>query len=813
MASSQPDSPSDSEPEAIPESPPTLPSLHDAPPSLQNTAPSLHDAPPSLPDAIPESSPPIPSLYTFPLPPLDQQYDTPERGIAAVNAFAREHGYAVSIFRSIAKKGVKKIVQLCCDRGRTLRARPDNGPERKRQTTSIAINCPFLLRLRLQEDGRWKLTVDKQEHNHEPSPPSTHVAQRKQELSTKVPVIKQQLQQGLSTRHILTSIRKEDEESCLTARDVYNLRRKLHIEFLAGRTPLQALLIELPRDGEWIFKHEVDNENHVTALFCMHKSSIAMLRTNSWVISMDCTYKTNRYGLPLLDIIGFVATGSSFYVGFAFMKDEKQDSYEVILSCLAEAFESLTLEPPQTILTDKEEALMNAVKVVFPSTKHMICLWHINMNIMKKARPILAEQLAKARQETEAASSQRRTKVERDRELREMVNEAWKTMLKLWIRIVYAITAEEREEKWKQFNERYKEPIFEPLLDYLRSEWLDDCPEYFLYEYTSEYLHLNEISTSRTEGAHWLLKQDLQVSTNDLLVVLRTFENAVKLQFRKATDAIENEKIRSSTDSRWKHLFRLVVGRVSAKAMGYTKDVYNRFLPEADNKPLIPLLCRCNSKNTAGFPCIHLIRQYEEEKKSFEPELFHQHWHLYSVSAPPINPLLLLQDPLQVRRRGRPQGARNFIGGGESTQASTQDASTQRDPSGFELILSQEGGRGRGRGRGRGGTQQASQGVGIASSTAQEAQQASQEGGRGRGRARGRGTGRGGTQQASQGDTMVGIASSTAQEAQQASQEGGQGRGETQQASPASMATAQGSGIASWASRDEDSWSDRLRKR
>ena len=104
MASSQPDSPSDSEPEAIPESPPTLPSLHDAPPSLQNTAPSLHNA--------------MPNLYILPLPPLDQQYDTPEQGITAINAFARAHGYAVSILRSKAtKKGVKKIVRLCCDRG------------------------------------------------------------------------------------------------------------------------------------------------------------------------------------------------------------------------------------------------------------------------------------------------------------------------------------------------------------------------------------------------------------------------------------------------------------------------------------------------------------------------------------------------------------------------------------------------------------------------------------------------------------------------------------------------------------------------
>jgi hypothetical protein len=45
----------------------------------------------------------------------------------------------------------------------------------------------------------------------------------------------------------------------------------------------------------------------------------------------------------MLDIVGFTATGSTFYVGFAFIKDEKDNSYEVILSCLTEAYEALGL--------------------------------------------------------------------------------------------------------------------------------------------------------------------------------------------------------------------------------------------------------------------------------------------------------------------------------------------------------------------------------------------------------------------------------------------------------------------------------------
>ena len=97
----------------------------------------------------------------------------------------------------------------------------------------------------------------------------------------------------------------------------------------------------------------------------------------------------------------------------------------------------------------------------------------------------------------------------------------------------------------------------------------------------------------------------------------------MKLQFNKITAKIENEKVRRST-TLWR-LFKLVDRRVLLKAIELTKDLYNRYLPEAEDKPPVPPICRYNSKNTAGFLCIHLIIQYEEEEKSFELELFHQH--------------------------------------------------------------------------------------------------------------------------------------------------------------------------------------------
>jgi hypothetical protein len=93
-------------------------------------------------------------------------------------------------------------------------------------------------------------------------------------------------------------------------------------------------------------------------------------------------------------------------------------------------------------------------------------------------------------------------------------------MLHRWNLVGYATTLEEKDQQWSNFKERYADPLFTPLLNYIQKEWLDDCPERFLHCYTEQYLHLNEIATCRIESAHWLLKQDLQVSTNDSLVVL-----------------------------------------------------------------------------------------------------------------------------------------------------------------------------------------------------------------------------------------------------------------------------------------------------
>ena len=387
-------------------------------------------------------------------PPEGTHYASPDLGIAAINAFARDHGYGLTTRRSKrTKTGVKKTIWLCCDRGREYDTRwqEQNGDHLIREVSTAANRCQFGLSLRLQHDtNTWRLQHDEIVHNHRPSAPSTHAIHRRLELAQKASTIDHQITQGYPTRQILTSIREQDPGSALIAQDIYNRRKKLSVAFLAGRTPIQALLIELPKDNDWIFKHELDNQGHITTLFCMHRSCVEMLRRHPWVLSMDCTYKTNRYGLPLLDIVSLVSTGQTCFIAFAFIKDEKQDTYETVLECLAEAYRALNLQYPRTILTDKERALINAIKVVFPDTKTISCIWHIEMNLLKKARPLLSDQIAIARRDSlplpagldldPTQSDRPITKERLQDELRKLVDKGWKSILGRWNQVVYADT-------------------------------------------------------------------------------------------------------------------------------------------------------------------------------------------------------------------------------------------------------------------------------------------------------------------------------------------------------------------------------------
>ncbi|KAJ5898967.1 hypothetical protein N7495_003711 [Penicillium taxi] len=114
-----------------------------------------------------------------------------------------------------------------------------------------AIECPLRLSLHATDDYQLRLTSENINHNHGPSEHiSSHPAHRRLELNQKSKLIQNQLQQGTKPRQIITRLRIDDPQSCLIDKDLYNFIQKTQLEYLAGRTPIQALIDDLPEDGK-----------------------------------------------------------------------------------------------------------------------------------------------------------------------------------------------------------------------------------------------------------------------------------------------------------------------------------------------------------------------------------------------------------------------------------------------------------------------------------------------------------------------------------------------------------------------------------
>jgi hypothetical protein len=131
---------------------------------------------------------------------------------------------------------------------------------------------------------------------------------------------------GAAPRQILTSIQQKDPGAYVAPSDIRNDRIALRASILAGRTPIEALLDELSTQ-EWVFDVRRDSKNHVQYLFFAHRKQVERLRTNPDVLLIDCTYRTNKYRLPLMHILGYTNLKTFFSAGFCFLRNETHQDY------------------------------------------------------------------------------------------------------------------------------------------------------------------------------------------------------------------------------------------------------------------------------------------------------------------------------------------------------------------------------------------------------------------------------------------------------------------------------------------------------
>ncbi|KAJ7964071.1 Protein FAR1-RELATED SEQUENCE 5 [Quillaja saponaria] len=383
--------------------------------------------------------------------------------------------------------------------------------------------------------------------------------------------IKDMNKAGIAPRQILSSLRQNNPNLLAVSRTLYNVKAKIRKDSLGGRTMIQALMDELDENG---FKYSVEHdcEGHLTHLFFTYPISIALTKSYSTVFVMDCTYKTNKYKMPLLDIIGVSSFNSCFYSCFAFLQKEGEKDYIWALSMFRNLL-GVSCQP-SVIVCDKEFTLINAIKVVFPSTTNLLCVWHIEKNIVAKCKSHFEE------------------------------GEDWDTFLSNWTCVRNSVSESKYHEALQYFESRYKEKGV--LLNYIRSTWLP-LKELFVVAWIEKCIHFGNHATSRAEGAHGILKKYLQVSTGDLSMVKDRICLAIKNQFQEIKAQLSSEKINVPRHFKIP-LFKDLVTYVSVFAL---EELFKQYKKSKFDIEL--LACKGHFSATMGLPCSHKIRSLESE--------------------------------------------------------------------------------------------------------------------------------------------------------------------------------------------------------
>ncbi len=163
------------------------------------------------------------------------------------------------------------------------------------------------------------------------------------------------------------------------------------------------------------------------------------------------------------------------------------------------------------IVTECDLEPMAACCSVSPRTERLLCIWHMNNNVLTRASTTIANKKNKD------------------------------NFMHAWYMLVSALTRD-------QYNDSY-DTLFEccqdnlNLMGYLNLQWLI-YPWSLLAHWTNQILHLGNTTTSRIEGAQHQLKSYLQFSTGDLTTMVERVTHLLQYQHAEYMRAIAQVETR-----------------------------------------------------------------------------------------------------------------------------------------------------------------------------------------------------------------------------------------------------------------------------
>ncbi|KAI3835930.1 hypothetical protein MKX03_029307 [Papaver bracteatum] len=378
-----------------------------------------------------------------------------------------------------------------------------------------------------------------------------------------------------------------------TMKTVENASAAIKLMEVEGKSAMQQVLGFLLKHHyvEWHRRDEKSDE--LKDIFWAHPESLQLVLGFHSVLFVDCTYKTNRFGSPLLRIVGVTSTGKLFTVAFIFMEAETEDHYVWALTRLKRLFSPNAL--PSTFVTDGELKLVNAIGTVFPKAKWLFCSLHVLKKVSENCKQYFES------------------------------DEEFERFMKEWRNLTQVSTKDEYADAFCDFVLTWTS--YPGCIQYLRDNWLRH-KEHYVPAWTKFIKHFGNTSINRVGSSHGILKS--QLAANNFSICWTTMHKMIcdeiidiKASFEKSLTSVPDEYLLPA--------FKELRGCVSHKAMEFLLLERSR----SEDVGFDVGVCGCVLRLSYGLPCAHEIVQYFRNGTEIPLSEIDSQWKLLSTIPVP----------------------------------------------------------------------------------------------------------------------------------------------------------------------------------
>ncbi|XP_075473936.1 protein FAR1-RELATED SEQUENCE 5-like [Primulina tabacum] len=189
---------------------------------------------------------------------------------------------------------------------------------------------------------------------------------------------------GISVSNVVSFM---ENEACgpqnlgFIRKDAYDhmsrLKKHTKVENGDATALIQYFINKANKENYFYWNVQLDDDDRVMNFFFRDYRCEVDYEYFGDVLSIDTTYRTNKYNLICTPFVGINYHMQNVLFGLAFMSDETQSSFEWLFATF---LDSMNGRQPQTIFSDQCQAIMNAIETIFPLSHHHLCQWHINQN-------------------------------------------------------------------------------------------------------------------------------------------------------------------------------------------------------------------------------------------------------------------------------------------------------------------------------------------------------------------------------------------------------------------------------------------------